>query len=219
MNSMKKKMFILNIIKFSKKLADFVLEPTRNDRKIYRLRYISVLVAANCFWITGLLTAAGAESETSEKPEAVRGLMSLITDISSDSLDFDIKKRRAVFIGNVVIEDERVQLNSDKMIVEFDDNDQLSMIEAEGNVSIIAEGNKATGGKAVYDFVKGTIVLSENPVLIKGLSQIEDANEIIYERQETKFRTDGGRPHIIFFSDDEKTSLDSIFNKLEKEED
>ena len=135
------------------------------------------------------------------------------TEINSDNMDFDVENRLAVFKGNVKVVDEKLNLSSDLMKVKFDEENKLEKIEASGNVAISFNDNKATGGKAIYDFKDGKIVLSENPILIQGSNRVIGAEEIIYEKTEKNFKTRGGDPQIIFYEDDKTEELIDFFEK------
>ncbi len=161
-----------------------------------------------------------AEENSDEDPltGVVKEIVSLFTDITSDSLDFDINKKQAIFNGNVTIEDEKLTMTSDKLIVEFDENDELQKIEADGNVKITSENNEALGGKAIYDFAKGNVILSNNPILIKGYNQIKGAEKIIYSRDKGEFKTEGGQVRLVIKkSDKDDHPLDKLFTNPKSE--
>lgn len=121
------------------------------------------------------------------------------TEITSDTMDYDINGRKAVFAGNVRVNDERLQLHADKMTVEFAEGDNLRKIIAEGNVQIKHDESVAKGKIAVYDYESGMIELSGDPTLVQAQTRISGAQSVIYERSKGKFRTQGGKPKLEFF--------------------
>jgi lipopolysaccharide export system protein LptA len=131
----------------------------------------------------------------------------LPTEITSDTMDYDIETRSAVFAGNVHVKDSRLDLKATKMIVQFDESNELETITCEGKVTISRDGHLAKGEKATYDYKGGSISLSGNPVLLQGASKISGAERIIFNRAEGKFRTEGGQPKIEFYSP-KSTGLD-----------
>ncbi len=171
--------------------------------------YLIISIFSGFLFISQLSTA---ENEKDTTTEVIKEIVSLFTDITSDTLDFDINKKQAVFVGNVTIEDEKLTMNADKLTVEFDENDDLRKIEADGNVKIISDNNEAVGGNAVYDFAKGNVILSNKPVLIKGYNQIEGAEKIIYSRDKGKFKTEGGKVHLVIKkSESDDHPLNNLF--------
>ncbi len=166
-------------------------------------KWLKLLITAGA--LISLVGWADEDQESSEAPPSDPGAPPAAvaradvppTDITSDTMDFDIQLRQAIFLGNVVVLDHSLRLEADKLTVQFDENNQLQMIEAIGNVIISAERNKAQSGKAIYDFNAGTIILSEQPELMLGVNKIVGAEKIIYDRKAGKFRNEGGQPHII----------------------
>jgi lipopolysaccharide transport protein LptA len=131
----------------------------------------------------------------------------LPTEITSDSMDYDIESRSAVFAGNVHVKDSRLDLKATKMVVLFDENNELETITCQGKVTISRDGHVASGDVATYDYKGGSISLSGNPTLLQGASRISGAEQIIFNRAEGKFRTQGGQPKIEFYSQ-KSTGLD-----------
>ena len=140
------------------------------------------------------------------------------TEISSDTMDFDVETRTAVFSGNVRVVDERLRLTSDKMVVQFDENNKLQKIDATGNVVIDYTGNIAKSGKAVYQLKEGTVVLSIDPVLMQGDNRVVGAEKIIFSRETEKFTTEGGTPHIIFYETDGQSNFPDLFSPAGEKE-
>ncbi len=179
--------------------------------------HVLVAIRAWCFrrGVVGVLlvffacTADADDSATADKPEdkvptestTTQTMPEAPTDITSDSMDFDVENRRAIFTGNVQVVDDALTLNADSLYIHFDENNKLEEIVADGNVVATSGENKAKGGKALYDFRNGHVVLSNNPELIRGKNRIIDADIIIYKRNEGKFETRRGRPRILWFDD------------------
>ena len=162
------------------------------------------------------LVAEDASNE--EKPNLIKNIPSAPTEIDSDKMDFDLENHQAIFSGNVKVVDEKLKLNADMMIVQFDEENKLEQIEAIGNVSIHSADNRAEGGKALYDFKKGEIVLSANPVLVQGSNRVTGAEKIIYLRKEEKFATEGGKAKIVFFNDSDQDDILNLLKLTEEEE-
>ena len=83
--------------------------------------------------------------------------------ITSTQLSFDQQKRKAVFVGNVVVTDREIKILSDRLEVFFTEDNKVDLIEAEGRVTIIRNDLTATGEKATYDMKEGKMQLTGNP--------------------------------------------------------
>ena len=96
-------------------------------------------------------TAARAQSKTNAAPQPPR-----VTHIDSDSADFDMNARRAVYRGNVRVSDPDMNLTCALLIADLPQSGgRVSRIVAETNVVIDSTDNKGQtthgiGDKAVY---------------------------------------------------------------------
>jgi lipopolysaccharide transport protein LptA len=90
------------------------------------------------------------------------------TLITSKSLLFEQKKGEAVFEGNVVVTDPDIKINSDKLIVFFDEDHKITRIEAIGSVVIIKDDIKTNSKKAEFEVESGKVVLSGSPRVKRG---------------------------------------------------
>ncbi|MGI6087544.1 MAG: LptA/OstA family protein [Kiritimatiellia bacterium] len=111
------------------------------------------------------------------------------TVITSRSLNFEHKKREAVFDGNVLVVDPQLRIKSDRLTVIFTEDNQVQKLIAEGRVQIEQEQLAASGGRAVYDVAAGKVVLSINPLIRRGRDMLtgetitfwRDSNRILCE--------------------------------------
>lgn len=118
-------------------------------------------------------------------------------DIAAESMDYYMAKRTAVLSGKVVATDGSMVMSADTMTAEFSESNQPLRIEASGHVAIAREGTRASGGKAVYDVLKGMVVLTDKPVLEQNGSRMVGAEELIYLRDEGRFYNRGGRVRLL----------------------
>ena len=83
------------------------------------MKGISILIRLN-YWIVLFflvqLSVAGDQKSESEAAGSAQ-ISPAPTEISSDSMDFNIENHTAIFDGNVKVLDNQLRLNSDKMIV------------------------------------------------------------------------------------------------------
>jgi lipopolysaccharide export system protein LptA len=84
---------------------------------------------------------------------------------------------------------------------------QVRDIEATGSVRIDQGDRWATGGRAVYDEQRRTLVLSENPVLHDGPNQIAGDRVVVY-LDENRSVVEGGdkRVKAVLFPDQKQTA-------------
>ena len=123
--------------------------------------------------------------------------------IASDSMDMNLSERTAAFTGNVLVRDPRYQIRANQMIVRFGADQQPERIEAVGNVQIdeLEAKRRATAGRADYDVLKGTFVLTDKPVLSMGGDSMQGASKITYFRDNERVIFEGGadrRPTLRF---------------------
>lgn len=88
------------------------------------------------------------------------------THISSKTVDFDLKSRQAVYRGNVIVEDPRVNLTCDTLTARLPTNGtRVDSIIAESSVVILipekGTTNRATADKAVYTYSVNAGVTNE----------------------------------------------------------
>lgn len=171
--------------------------PTTGGLRAPRHRLTVPRAAMAMLLMAAALLAVGQDAE-----RTATGTLALnetvATTVTSDTVEMDFVNRVAVFEGNVVAIDPKMTLNAKRMIVAFSADDQLTRIEAVGDV-VIRESNtdrRATAGHAVYSVAEGTVVLTDNPAVAVGESKATKGERIVYFRDSQRFRFEGGRPTI-----------------------
>ena len=93
-------------------------------------------------------------------------------EIISDELEWNEKEKIAYARGNASAEQKDKKLAADELIVHLskdnkntNNNNEIVMIEAIGNVIFSSKEDKATGNNAVYNIVKNNIILDGNVIL------------------------------------------------------
>ncbi len=123
---------------------------------------------------SGGIAAFGGFSFTSKKEPI---------EITSEKLDFDYKKRRTVFRGNVEVVQGDVHLRTDSMTVDYDqvgDKQDLKEVTADGHVTIVQGTKKATGNHAIFDQTKRTMVLTGDAILEEGTNQVSGDRIVVH---------------------------------------
>lgn len=113
-----------------------------------------------------------------------------VTEITSEKLVFDYGEKLAVFTGNVVVTNPDMQMSCDLMRVFLTDNDEIRLIEAEGDVVIKMEGLHSQSGRADYVPSTGVLVLTKDPRVSREGS-IMEATKFIYDQTENRLNAEG----------------------------
>jgi lipopolysaccharide transport protein LptA len=119
-------------------------------------------------------TAACAQSNTIAAPQPPR-----VTHIDSVSGFFDENGRKAVYYGNVRVDDPDMKLTCERLVVDLPQSGgRMNHIVAETNVVIDATDSKgqtmhATSDKAVYDYQVKDSVTNET-VTLTGNAKVEN---------------------------------------------
>ncbi len=95
-------------------------------------------------------------------------------EITSNRLESDGGLRQVVFLGNVVAKQAGLTIKASKLVVFYQGkNNQVSRVEAIGDVTITKDDRIATGGRGVYEVGKETIVLTDSPRVQQGKNSVE----------------------------------------------
>jgi len=142
--------------------------------------------------------AAGLETT---KPQA--GMAETIT-ITSDRMELDQKKNTVIYMGNVVTVRGNVTMKSDTLTATYNpEMKRLTEVVAEGNLEV-SQGNRiATGAKAVFNSENNSVVLTGNPVIRHGNSQVSGSRIILFINEERGV-VEGGSQRVkaVIFPDD-----------------
>jgi lipopolysaccharide export system protein LptA len=111
--------------------------------------------------------------------------------VTADSLVFDNKTRVLTYTGAVVATQGDMKLESKTLTVTLDDHadGRLKEVVATGDVHLSNGARWATAGRAVFDQISRTVVLSDNAVVHDGLNQVSGEQVTVYldtERSEVK---------------------------------
>jgi lipopolysaccharide transport protein LptA len=111
-----------------------------------------------------------------------------LTVIEADQMDIDINNNRATFKGNVVIDDQAIRIECDRMDILLAEDatkkggKKIVSVDCVGNVRInrklydekdIEQGEqRAVAGKATYEIESGKVTMSDQPVLMRGKDSV-----------------------------------------------
>ena len=103
--------------------------------------------------------------------KAINAEESIPVDVIADSMQWDDKNRVAYAKGNAEASQGERKLSADELIVHLSEkksNNEVTIIEAKGNVIFINNAEVASGVKAKYDLIKNKIIIQENVILKKN---------------------------------------------------
>lgn len=91
-------------------------------------------------------------------------------EVTADELQVDQKTGLAVFTGQVLIGQGAMRLSADRVTVTYAQGDQqrISTLKAEGNVTLVSGEDAAEAASADYDVESGNVVLRGNVLLTQG---------------------------------------------------
>ena len=87
------------------------------------------------------------------------------TKITADKMEYNYKEAVAVLTDNVVVDDARFNLTSDRLFVFLEGTNTLSQLVVLGRVSVSNENRRASCDKAVYTKADGRLVMVGNAKL------------------------------------------------------
>ncbi|MDF1620464.1 lipopolysaccharide transport periplasmic protein LptA [Pseudothioclava nitratireducens] len=100
----------------------------------------------------------------------IRADTSQPVEVTADSLAVNQETGVATFSGNVLIGQGSMRLQAATVLVEYGQGDQskINRLLASGGVTLVSEAEAAEAREAVYDVVKGTVVLTGDVLLTQG---------------------------------------------------
>ena len=134
-------------------------------------------------------------------------------DIVADEMQWNDNNKIAYAIGNAVATQGKKKISADKLIVHLDkgeDNNEIILIEAEGNVIFNNEKEVATGKIAKYNFIENNIII-EYGVTLKKDGNIMKGEFLIMD-------FNSGVSQISSNSDTNKVKMRFIPKKAQKDE-
>ena len=116
-------------------------------------------------------------------------------NITADHMKYDEVKNLVYFTGNVHVDDGAMKVNSDKMTVKLDKNQDPVLIICNDNVVIRKEGSTSYSDRAEYFLPEEKIVLTGKPKVIrtnnKGEKQTMTGRVITFFKNTNIIETQG----------------------------
>lgn len=130
-----------------------------------------------------------------DDPERSRGEQDP-TMIHAQSMVYAMADKAVTLSGGVTVEQGLSRLEAAAMTMTLaDEGQQARTIEADGAVTIYREDIVARGGQGFYDVESRTVVLSDHPVVHRGLDRLE-CDRLEWNAEESRMLA-SGRPRLI----------------------
>lgn len=126
-------------------------------------------IFARSLRLAPLLLVATIASAQTQLGFGAAGDTSAPIEVNSDQLSVDQADGSAVFDGNVRIAQNEMRLSATQVKVHYDEaGEQISRLEATGQVLLVSGEDTAEAEAADYDVVSGTIMMRGNVMLLRG---------------------------------------------------
>ncbi len=98
-------------------------------------------------------------------------------DISADELEANLRKDIVVFVGNVIVRQKELTLQSDRVTVFYqnprNDKSSITRIDASGSVTLATRTETIHSTWGIYDFAEKIVTLGGNVVLKRNDGEIK----------------------------------------------
>lgn len=168
--------------------------------------------AATALFLSGFVAAGAAQAQQGDSSAPI--------DVSADQQETINSKCIIIFRGNVEILQDRSRLRAQQVTVYNAKRvgaeggcGNAQRLEAEGDVYVVSENQKARGDRAVYTFSDSTAILTGDVILTRGkdvargdrLTVNTKTNDAKLESS-AKGRSAPRRVRAVFYQDDSKKS-------------
>ncbi len=119
-----------------------------------------------------------------------------LINIEARQFEMLMAERKAVYTGAVYVTQGNYTINADELVVFFDENNQITVMEATGSPATLTDQVRQpslliTGDELDYFFEKSTVRASGNGILKQGEGSVE-AEIIVYDLDAETARAFGG---------------------------
>lgn len=162
-------------------------------RAFLKVGWVAVMLACGAVFAQGQTAAP----ETGKKPDKAAKVQKAAETpgreavITANRIEFDNKEGVILFDENVLVDDERFVMRSDRLLVFMEGTNDVQQIMAVGRVSITNQNRSASCEKAVYTKKDGQIVMTGSARLMR---QGDEGGEVTGNR-------------ITFWLDDERMEV------------
>ena len=123
------------------------------------------------------------------------------TIVTADKLTFDYTQKFALFDGNVLVNDPRMQLSAQRLTIIFTEHGGAQTVKAEGKVLLTQGDKKARAEVATYDVASGRIVLAGGPPQVMQGRNIMEGEVITFWRDQQRVECKP-KARLVIYSED-----------------
>lgn len=120
------------------------------------------------------------------------------TVITADHLTVDYRRNRAEFEKHVVVVDPQIRIESDKLVVDFDKENNIQTATASGTVKLWQADKTGSCRQAVYDAKTGEVRLIGDAALRRGRDTVK-GDKITFSLNDDKMWVEG-QPNLEIHS-------------------
>lgn len=161
-----------------------------------------------------VLAAAPAHAQGQQVPSALQGFATNSDQpiqIDANSLEVKDQEKKAIFTGNVVVQQGDTNMRSKELVVFYDgkptdgaapapaaDGNPMSSstirrLEINGGVIVTTKEQQATGDQGVFEAKSNTITLTGNPVVLTQGPNVIRGKRLVVDLTTGTSRIEGGR--------------------------
>ena len=121
------------------------------------------------------IAGTAAAQQSRGNPSALAGHdISAPVDVAADRIEVQDREDRALFVGNVVVRQANLTLNTARLRIAYASTGGLDIqrLDASGGVTLTSPSETARGDYAIYDLDEGIITLIGDVELRQGPNQI-----------------------------------------------
>ncbi len=135
------------------------------------------------FLILSVLAPHALHAEALKTPLAATD----IVDIEADRLDVDTKNGTAIFKGKVKAAKPDITIKGDTLTLLYDQKTRkVTMLTAEGDVTILWQDKNATCSKAIYNLTNEVMVMTGNVVITRGQERLSGQRVTMDKKNDTQ---------------------------------
>ncbi len=146
------------------------------------------------------LLAAPALAELADNGQSLE-LSPDATVVTADKLTFDYTRRFALFEGNVLVNDPRLQLSAGRLTIILGEDGSARTVKAEDHVLLTQGDKKARAEVASYDIPSGRITLAGGPPQVMQGRNIMEGDVITFWRDQQRIECKP-RARLVIYTED-----------------
>jgi lipopolysaccharide export system protein LptA len=119
-------------------------------------------------------------------------------DVAADRLEVQDRADRAIFVGNVRVDQAGLRLTAARLTIAYDNGGSrtaIQRIDATGGVTVTSASETARGDIAIYDLPRKLITMVGGVTLVQGANRLS-GGRLVINLDTGVASVDGGRPSV-----------------------